>query len=108
MSQAGIGTYSIPEMATPMMAKVSKTVDMMIGNHLNAHVMGQYFIHLLLPYSVANIKIGGYEFLMQNCKSERAPRVMPLILTFVDDAGDKICIFGFSRGAYTARALAGM
>ncbi|KIK36776.1 hypothetical protein CY34DRAFT_26234 [Suillus luteus UH-Slu-Lm8-n1] len=71
--QAGIGTYSIPEMATPMMAKVSKTVDMMIGNHLNAHVMG------------------GYEFLMQNY-----------------DAGDKICIFGFSRGAYTARALAGM
>ncbi|KAG2353991.1 hypothetical protein BDR07DRAFT_1342129 [Suillus spraguei] len=71
--QAGIGTYTIPEMATPMMAKVSKTIDMMIGNHLNAHVMG------------------GYEFLMQNY-----------------EAGDKICIFGFSRGAYTARALAGM
>ncbi|OJA19273.1 hypothetical protein AZE42_04491 [Rhizopogon vesiculosus] len=71
--QAGIGTYTIPEMATPMMAKISKTVDMMIGSHLNAHVMG------------------GYEFLMQN---------------YV--AGDKICIFGFSRGAYTARALAGM
>ncbi|KZT27513.1 hypothetical protein NEOLEDRAFT_1130481 [Neolentinus lepideus HHB14362 ss-1] len=34
---------------------------------------------------------GGYEFLMQNYH-----------------AGDKICIFGFSRGAYTARALAGM
>ncbi|KAI0078127.1 hypothetical protein K474DRAFT_1771218 [Panus rudis PR-1116 ss-1] len=33
----------------------------------------------------------GYEFLMQNYT-----------------AGDKICIFGFSRGAYTARALAGM
>lgn len=33
----------------------------------------------------------GYEFLMQN---------------YVD--GDKICLFGFSRGAYTARALAGM
>jgi uncharacterized protein (DUF2235 family) len=45
---------------------------------------------------------------MQNCKSERAPRVIPLILALVDDAGDKICIFGFSRGAYTARALAGM
>ncbi|KAG2353993.1 hypothetical protein BDR07DRAFT_1550880 [Suillus spraguei] len=72
-SDAGIGTYTIPEMATPMMAKVSKTIDMMIGNHLNAHVMG------------------GYEFLMQN---------------YI--AGDKICIFGFSRGAYTARALAGM
>ncbi|KAL0959543.1 hypothetical protein HGRIS_011257 [Hohenbuehelia grisea] len=33
----------------------------------------------------------GYEFLMQNYK-----------------ANDRICIFGFSRGAYTARALAGM
>ncbi|EIN13932.1 hypothetical protein PUNSTDRAFT_110090 [Punctularia strigosozonata HHB-11173 SS5] len=33
----------------------------------------------------------GYEFLMNNYS-----------------AGDKICIFGFSRGAYTARALAGM
>ncbi|KAH7911623.1 hypothetical protein BJ138DRAFT_1006185 [Hygrophoropsis aurantiaca] len=71
--QAGIGTYTVPQIATPFMASVSKTLDMMIGIHLNAHVMG------------------GYEFLMQNYQ-----------------AGDKICIFGFSRGAYTARALAGM
>jgi uncharacterized protein (DUF2235 family) len=35
--------------------------------------------------------MGGYEFLMENYHAE-----------------DKICIFGFSRGAYTARALAGM
>jgi len=55
------------------MAKVSKTLDMMLGSHLDAHIMS------------------GYEFLMQNY-----------------EAGDKICIFGFSRGAYTARALAGM
>ncbi|KAK7034621.1 hypothetical protein VNI00_012262 [Paramarasmius palmivorus] len=33
----------------------------------------------------------GYEFLMQNYTE-----------------GDRICIFGFSRGAYTARSLAGM
>ncbi len=26
----------------------------------------------------------------------------------LDIEGDKICIFGFSRGAYTARSLAGM
>ncbi|EIW87436.1 hypothetical protein CONPUDRAFT_149464 [Coniophora puteana RWD-64-598 SS2] len=71
--QAGIGTYHIPQMATPAMAAFDKTLDMMIGNHLNGHVMQ------------------GYEFLMQNYQ-----------------AGDKICIFGFSRGAYTARALAGM
>ncbi|CAL1713203.1 unnamed protein product [Somion occarium] len=34
---------------------------------------------------------GGYQFLMQNYRPD-----------------DKICIFGFSRGAYTARALAGL
>ncbi|KAJ8085202.1 hypothetical protein AAF712_003504 [Marasmius tenuissimus] len=71
--QAGIGTYTIPQIAKPMAAKFSKMLDMMIGVHLDAHVMS------------------GYEFLMQNY-----------------EAGDKICIFGFSRGAYTARALAGM
>ena len=35
--------------------------------------------------------MGGYQYLMNNWRS-----------------GDKISIFGFSRGAYTARALAGM
>lgn len=35
--------------------------------------------------------MGGYSFLMDNYQN-----------------GDKISIFGFSRGAYTARALAGM
>ncbi|KAJ6606794.1 hypothetical protein B0H10DRAFT_2195249 [Mycena sp. CBHHK59/15] len=71
--QAGIGTYSIPEVAHPKLAKLHRTLDAMLGSHLNAHVMG------------------GYEFLMQNYQY-----------------GDKICLFGFSRGAYTARALAGM
>ncbi|KAF9473886.1 hypothetical protein BDN70DRAFT_937075 [Pholiota conissans] len=71
--QAGIGTYTIPQIAKPMMAKVHKIMDSMVGVHLDAHVMG------------------GYEFLMQNY-----------------EAGDKIFLFGFSRGAYTARALAGM
>ncbi|KZP04656.1 hypothetical protein FIBSPDRAFT_923299 [Athelia psychrophila] len=71
--QAGIGTYTIPEIASSIGASFQKLLDMMIGIHLDAHIMG------------------GYEFLMQNYK-----------------AGDKIFIFGFSRGAYTARALAGM
>ncbi|KAI0253200.1 hypothetical protein BJV78DRAFT_1123425 [Lactifluus subvellereus] len=71
--QAGIGTYTIPEIATPFMTSVHKNIDMALGNHLDAHIMG------------------GYEFLMENYHAE-----------------DKICIFGFSRGAYTARALAGM
>ncbi|EMD42275.1 hypothetical protein CERSUDRAFT_110803 [Gelatoporia subvermispora B] len=71
--QAGIGTYTPPQIATPRTATISKALDEAIAIYLNAHVMS------------------GYEFLMQNYQ-----------------AGDKICLFGFSRGAYTARALAGM
>ncbi|KAF5348457.1 hypothetical protein D9756_009559 [Leucocoprinus leucothites] len=71
--QAGIGTYTVPQIATPLFAKISKTLDEMVAWNLDAHIMD------------------GYEFLMQNYK-----------------AGDRICIFGFSRGAYTARCLAGM
>ncbi|GJE95087.1 DUF2235 domain-containing protein [Phanerochaete sordida] len=71
--QAGIGTYTIPQIATPLWAKVNQTLDAAIALSMHAHVMQ------------------GYEFLMQNYQ-----------------AGDKICIFGFSRGAYTARSLAGM
>ncbi|TFK33616.1 hypothetical protein BDQ12DRAFT_766453 [Crucibulum laeve] len=78
--QAGIGTYTTPQIATPMVAKMSKTslytlqtLDEMIAWNLDAHIMG------------------GYEFLMEHYQT-----------------GDRICIFGFSRGAYTARCLAGM
>ncbi|KAI0070724.1 hypothetical protein K474DRAFT_1713099 [Panus rudis PR-1116 ss-1] len=71
--QAGIGTYTIPQIATPLMAKVSRSLDEAIAWNLDAHVME------------------GYSFLMEHYK-----------------AGDKICLFGFSRGAYTARSLAGM
>jgi len=42
-------------------------------------------------WDISNHIIGGYNFLMQNWQPD-----------------DKISIFGFSRGAYTARALAGM
>ncbi|KAM6490035.1 Uncharacterized alpha/beta hydrolase domain (DUF2235) domain containing protein [Amanita muscaria] len=71
--QAGIGTYTSPAIATPLMSKLSKALDEMFAWNLDVHVMG------------------GYEFLMQNYRS-----------------GDKICIFGFSRGSYIARSLAGM
>ncbi|KAH9167852.1 hypothetical protein EDB89DRAFT_1995238 [Lactarius sanguifluus] len=71
--QSGVGTYTVPEVVTPVRAAFQKLLNMAIANHLDAHIMG------------------GYEFLMENYRSN-----------------DKICIFGFSRGAYTARALAGM
>jgi len=57
---------------------------------------------LLLLASLIDQSLGGYEFLMQNCEP------VILIISHVDDslqkdkAGDKICILGFSRGAYTA------
>ncbi|KAF9461536.1 hypothetical protein BDZ94DRAFT_1167539 [Collybia nuda] len=71
--QAGIGTYTSPNIATPLAASVSKILDEAIAWNFSAHVME------------------GYEFLMQNYRD-----------------GDRICLFGFSRGAYTARSLAGM
>ncbi|KAF7326066.1 DUF2235 domain-containing protein [Mycena kentingensis (nom. inval.)] len=71
--QAGIGTYTSPQIADPLWARISKFIDEAIAWDLDAHVMG------------------GYEFLMQNYT-----------------ANDRICIFGFSRGAYIARSLAGM
>jgi len=45
----------------------------------------------MLAWNISSHIQGGYGFLMENYTQ-----------------GDKICIFGFSRGAYTARALAGM
>ena len=38
--QSGIGTYTIPQIATPLYAGVSKALDEMIAWNLNAHVMG--------------------------------------------------------------------
>ncbi|KAI6161304.1 hypothetical protein EDD17DRAFT_1759355 [Pisolithus thermaeus] len=89
--QAGMGTYTIPQIATPFYTKISKVFDMMLGHHLDAHVMA------------------GYEFLMQNCEYFlTSVDAYDCYVNFADEAGDKICLFGFSRGAYTARALAGM
>ncbi len=49
---------------------------------------------------------------MENCTSIGKPFCSSaenlILITVLDQEGDKICIFGFSRGAYTARALAGM
>lgn len=42
LSKAGIGTYTIPQIATPAYAKFSKMVDMAVAQNLDAHVMGMY------------------------------------------------------------------
>jgi len=48
-------------------------------------------IGLLFGYGISENIADGYEFLMRNYQE-----------------GDKVYIFGFSRGAYTARALSGI
>ncbi|KAF5386315.1 hypothetical protein D9757_008613 [Collybiopsis confluens] len=53
--QAGIGTYTAPQVATPLVAKFSKAVDDAIAWNLHAHVMA------------------GYEFVMQNCPYDSIP-----------------------------------
>jgi uncharacterized protein (DUF2235 family) len=60
---------------------------------------------LFEPYLL--LSTGGYEFLMENCRL-RHNRPSHGLIVSPDRTNDKICIFGFSRGAYTARALAGM
>ena len=45
---------------------------------------------------------------MRICSPDPLPSKSILMFPFSDKAGDRICIFGFSRGAYTARGLAGM
>ncbi|KDQ14785.1 hypothetical protein BOTBODRAFT_174609 [Botryobasidium botryosum FD-172 SS1] len=68
-----------------------------IGTYINPGVMSPLLLGIakLLDQGVAWYLdahvMGGYAFLMENYH-----------------AGDKIALFGFSRGAYTARALAGM
>ncbi|KAI0822340.1 hypothetical protein BC628DRAFT_1327757 [Trametes gibbosa] len=68
-----------------------------VGTYLNPGVVSPLFQwgakmldEAFAWYLDAHVR-GGYQFLMQNY-----------------NAGDRICLFGFSRGAYTARALAGM
>ena len=62
----------MPEIATPFMTKVSKTLNMLLGSHLDAHIMGK--VHRQYdypPYLVIKcaLYVGGYKFLMQNCGS---------------------------------------
>ncbi|KAF5337742.1 hypothetical protein D9758_016028 [Tetrapyrgos nigripes] len=49
--QSGIGTYNIPQVARPWMAKLERVMDSMVGMNLHVHVMT------------------GYEFIMQNYQS---------------------------------------
>ena len=50
----------------------------------------------------------GYEWLVDNCTSHMYFFQATMKQLPPDQEGDKICLFGFSRGAYIARSVAGM
>lgn len=100
--QSGVGTYTSASKGS-LKSGLSAALDMAVGSSVGVHIRE------------------AYSFLMQNCefkfvqvqvrKGDR-PLLPSLLLSFLfsltDEDRDKISIFGFSRGAYTARALAGM
>ncbi|KIO29804.1 hypothetical protein M407DRAFT_69939 [Tulasnella calospora MUT 4182] len=90
--QPGIGTYLGPNRPwSSTLQRIVKVVDQAFAWYYVTHqrISDRYAGHVFssLPKQV----MSGYRFLMQ---------------TYIK--GDRICMFGFSRGAYTARCLAGM
>ncbi|KAF8158001.1 hypothetical protein B0H34DRAFT_674491 [Crassisporium funariophilum] len=79
------------------MVNLTKNVQAGVGTWFEPGVVSPIFewgakiLDLAFAWYLDAHVMDGYKFLMQNYRS-----------------GDKICIFGFSRGAYTARALAGL
>ncbi|KIO29076.1 hypothetical protein M407DRAFT_21822 [Tulasnella calospora MUT 4182] len=77
--QRRIGTYAPPGFVSHIGEAVAQVLDEAFAWYLEDHIVTR------------EPQLGGYRFLMNSYKE-----------------GDKICLFGYSRGAYTARALAGM
>ncbi|KAF9786707.1 hypothetical protein BJ322DRAFT_667687 [Thelephora terrestris] len=114
--QTGIGTYVAkhgPVVFTSIFKKVSKVLDAAVAWNLASHTQ---CLHTIIKSSIS-VLMGPFVSWLRIFDaalfvlSRVAPNTSHYILGFhfiLDQYGDKICIFGFSRGAYTARALAGM
>ncbi|CAE6533239.1 unnamed protein product [Rhizoctonia solani] len=85
----GVGTYTSPAWTSSISQGVAKTADLAVAWYLHQHVCD------------------GYKFLMESYQGLSLQIRHNLHPDHPPD-GDRIYIFGFSRGAYTARALAGM
>jgi hypothetical protein len=89
---------------------VRKKLDMMFGLHIDAHIMGiSKSLITRETHTDPRTQQVDMNFL---CKIVRIGHIFihseTLSYCHIVKTGDKIFIFGFSRGAYTARALAGM
>lgn len=95
---AGIGTYDINDESVnksvfgEIKSYISQTIDQAIGTTFDSHVMA------------------GYRFLMRyyDSVSPHAPPRYASLPNSNISQGDKIYMFGFSRGAFTAKFLARM
>ena len=88
--QTGIGTYEPPGIWAGLTMWIAKLADEAVAWYATSLYSAFTVDSVGCRYLDAHV-MGGYAFLMDNYR-----------------CGDKISIFGFSRGAYTARALAGM
>ncbi|KAG5337310.1 hypothetical protein C0989_009696 [Termitomyces sp. Mn162] len=66
IEQAGIGTYTSPQIATPMAAKISKVGRLVVTNKF-AELMISQILDEAVAWDLSAHVMGGYEFLMQNC-----------------------------------------
>ena len=92
LTQAGIGTYIKPGAVSPFLHSVVKFLDSGLALYISHHVLDGYMFLMQHYRRGDNICIFGCVFFFGN--------VIPYNLTFFSE--------GYSRGAYIARALAGM
>jgi uncharacterized protein (DUF2235 family) len=89
--QPGVGTYFQPGVVSPIFGWAAQILDKAIAWYLYQHVLD------------------GYKFLMQNYNvGDRVCLFGAFVIPSENQPFTYIAVAGFSRGAYTARALAGM
>jgi uncharacterized protein (DUF2235 family) len=90
MPQSGIGTYMAPHNNRIRLLTSLALLDMGFAINLGKHVKS------------------AYKYLMYNCEYWSRSQTKLVKQRASDQDGDKICLIGYSRGGYIARALAGM
>lgn len=109
--QPGVGTFANPVSKQSLTTGVSLVMDQLFAYNLSGHIKGIVFhmvLCMLADISCFNVKMG----IIFSCRIVSLNLLDRLVhstsLALADVEGDKICILGYSRGAYIGRALAGM
>jgi hypothetical protein len=95
--KTGIGTYTIPQTAKPMMEKLHKVMDTMLWKNPNVYVMGEYF-NRAFPVSPTTPNHPCYVRWIWISRAQLSVFVFSLLKSYLpywqDEAGDKIFLFG--------------